>query len=136
MKKKIIEYFSDDRFAEYTGITIDEVEKNKAECSLILKDHHLNAKDYVQGGVIFTLADFTFAVAANAASVEGGTVGRTVSMSADIDFIKPGDGKMLYAQAQFVSEEGRISIYNVDVLNEQHEIIAKAKIKGFKKKDR
>lgn len=133
MKNRVIEYFNDDRFAEYTGITIDEVEKKKAECSLIIKDHHLNAKDFVQGGVIFTLADYTFAVAANADSIDIGSMGRTVSMSAEIDYIKPGDGEMLYALAQLISSEGRISIYGVDILNDRHEIIAKAKIKGFTK---
>ena len=133
LKNRVIKYFNDDRFAEYTGITIDEVEKNMAECSLEIKDHHLNAKDYVQGGVIFTLADYTFAVAANADSIDADSVGGTVSMSAEIDYIKPGDGKSLSARAEFISSEGRISHYGVDILNDRNEVIAKAKIKGFTK---
>ena len=36
-----------------------------ARCSLTLKPHHMNANNVPMGGAIFTLADFTCAVAAN-----------------------------------------------------------------------
>ena len=58
--------FANDIFAtEATGIHIDYVDEDTTVCSLQLDNRHLNAKGSVMGGVIFTLADFAFAIAAN-----------------------------------------------------------------------
>ena len=59
-------YFSNDKFAmKTTGIQIDDVKPLYAKCSLKITDAHKNAAGAVMGGAIFTLADFTFAVAVN-----------------------------------------------------------------------
>lgn len=63
---KVREQFKKDRFAtEATGITIEAVDENYAKCQLIVEEKHMNAAGSVMGGALFTLADFTFAVAAN-----------------------------------------------------------------------
>ena len=59
------EEFAGDRFAMGTGVRIEEVDDRYAKCSLQLTSRHLNAAGQTMGGAIFTLADFTFAVAAN-----------------------------------------------------------------------
>ena len=51
--------------SEQTGIKVDEVGKNYAKCSLEIGKQHCNAYGGVMGGVMFTLADFTFAVSSN-----------------------------------------------------------------------
>ena len=59
------EFFYKDKFAVDTGVTLDELSEDHAICSLKLTDNHRNAYGGVMGGVIFTLADFAFAVLSN-----------------------------------------------------------------------
>ena len=57
------EYFSQDRYAtEVTGAVIEEVGEGYARVSCKLTSCHLNARGFVMGGVMFTLADFAFVV--------------------------------------------------------------------------
>lgn len=79
---EVQERFKKDLFAtETTGIEIIDVGDHSAKCVLHLTSKHLNAMGAVMGGVIYTLADFAFAVAANHAVLD------TVSVSGDIKFI-------------------------------------------------
>lgn len=65
--------FSDDRFAtEATGIVIDHLDSHTAQCSLSLDGRHRNARGVAMGGVLFTLADFATAVAANSDCLSDG----------------------------------------------------------------
>ena len=60
---------------------------------MTLQPHHLNAAGTPQGGAIFTLADFAFAVAVNAYAE---TV--TVSLQHDITFLSPAKGSEVIAE--------------------------------------
>lgn len=55
--------FSGDRYAVHSGIIIEEAYEGYARCSMVIQPYHLNALDSVQGGALFTLGDFAFAVA-------------------------------------------------------------------------
>ena len=58
--------FANDRFAtKLCGANIESVTENEVVCSMEITEDHLNAVGTVMGGAIFTLADFTFAVASN-----------------------------------------------------------------------
>ena len=58
--------FADDLYAtQTTGIEIVEVGELYVKCMLHLAAKHKNAMGAVMGGVLYTLADFAFAVAAN-----------------------------------------------------------------------
>lgn len=82
--------FSADRFAtELTGIVIDHVGDHESRCSLTLQDCHRNARGAVMGGVLFTLADFAAAVAANNSDL------RWVSLDSTIHFLAPATGSSL-----------------------------------------
>ena len=60
------EFFKDDIFAtKMLGAKIEEARDDYAKCSFKIDSNHMNAKGIVMGGAIFTLADFTFAVATN-----------------------------------------------------------------------
>jgi len=75
-------WFSGDRFAtETTGIELAAAGPDYARCVLVPDGRHLNARGFVMGGAIFTLADFTFAAASN--SAESGCV----SMSSSISYL-------------------------------------------------
>ena len=86
----------------------------------------MNAGGVIQGGVVFTLADFAFAIATNCA----GTV--TVSLENNISYIAPAVGK-LTAIAKTVRETGKLTFCDVEVFNEGGEIIAKMSVTGYKK---
>ena len=81
--------FAADRYAtELTGIQIDLVADHEAHCSLTLETHHRNARGVAMGGVLFTLADFATAVAANTDCLADGDL-HWVSLDANIHFLSP-----------------------------------------------
>jgi len=55
--------FARDRFAAANGVRLLEAGPGLARACLRLRPSHLNGVDVVQGGAVFTLADFAFAVA-------------------------------------------------------------------------
>ena len=55
-----------DRFARGIGARLEEVRPDYARSVLTVGAKHLNAGDVCQGGVIYTLADLTFAAIVNA----------------------------------------------------------------------
>lgn len=81
--------FAADRFAtEAAGCEIRLAEPGHAICAMTLHPHHLNAAGTPQGGAIFTVADFAFAVAVNAFAEQV-----TVSLQHGITFLAPARGK-------------------------------------------
>ena len=85
------EFLMNDRFAALLGIELLETAHGKAKAKLVINDEHLNAVNIVQGGVIFTLADFTFAAAANSY----GKVAMAINVN--ISFLKAATKGTLYA---------------------------------------
>ena len=58
--------FGDDRFAtEACGCEVLEASEGHAVCAFTIAPTHLNAQGRVMGGAIFTLADFSLAIACN-----------------------------------------------------------------------
>ncbi len=123
--EKVKEYFKADVFAMNMGIEIMKCDAEESVCALPVTPDLYNAGGKVQGGAIFTLADFAFAVAANC---EGR---HTVSQSASVTFIKPGSGKMLYAKAKKNSSGKSTCHYSVFVTNELDTLIAHITVNGF-----
>lgn len=117
---------SNDRFVRTSGITLEKVEKHRAVAKLVLEDRHLNGADLVQGGAIYTLADFAFAAASNFS-------GRlTVTASAQISYLKPANGNYITATATIISESNSLCYAQVDVNNDQGELVARFNATGFR----
>jgi len=127
-KQKVIEFFKNDIYAtETTGIVIDEVDVNYAKCHFDINRGHLNAGNVVMGGAIYTLADFTFAVAANA----GNEV--TVSQTCQITYHAPAKGKSLYAVAKCVKSGRSTCFFITDIFNDEDTHVATVTSTGFRK---
>lgn len=126
--EQVKEYFKFDRFVKECNIEILEAYDGYCKCSMDIEDKLLNAMDSVHGGAIFTLADFTFAVAANF----GGN--STVTQSASISYIRAGKGKILYAEAKKVNETKSTCVYKIEVTDENGVIIAFATGNGHIKR--
>jgi len=124
-KEKLENFFIDDIFAMNMGIKIENVSNGCASCSMEINKSLYNAGNNVQGGAIFTLADFTFAVAANA------TGRHTVSQGANITFIRPGTGAKLTATAERISEGRSTCLYGVTVTDDKGKKVAYATVNGF-----
>ena len=117
-------FFAGDRFATENGAVIDEIGKHYAICSMELTPHHLNAAGRVMGGAVFMLADFAFAVASNFGHPADVT---TTSQST---FLRPSQGKMLYAKSQEL-RRGRTAVYyETSVTDDTGALIARVTASG------
>lgn len=128
METDMIQYVRNDKFAAHVGIELEKVEPGHAVVSLVLNENHLNGVGIVQGGVIFTLADYAFAAASNSMGVV------TLGINASISYFKSPRGKHLTAEANEVSRTNRLSHYNVDVFDEDKTLIARFNSTGYIKK--
>ena len=80
--------FAADRFATaLSGIEITAVGEHSAECRMKLGADHCNARGAAMGGVLFTLADFAAAVAANSDCFDSEL--HWVSLDATIHYLAP-----------------------------------------------
>ena len=120
------EFFYKDKFAVDTGITLDELTQEYALCSLELTDRHRNAYGGVMGGVIFTLADFAFAVLSNQIHQ------LTVAQQVDIHYLSAPKGDKLFAKATCRKSGRTSSIINVDISDDAGRDVAQFIGTGFK----
>ncbi len=112
--------FSKDRYAtEASGIVIEEVSENYAKCSMELKDIHRNAFGGVMGGAIYTLADFTFAVASNFDKER-----LTASLTGQASFLSMTKGSVLYAESELIKDGRQNCFYQIRVYDDLGKDIA------------
>jgi acyl-CoA thioesterase len=128
--QNIKQYFKHDQFAVRSGIELLEVAPGHAKAKMTLQPHHWNALQAVQGGAIFTLADFAFAAAANS----HGTV--AVAINVNITFMKAATTGTLWAEAREVSKNFKLGSYLVEVKDDQGELIANFQGLAYRKKDK
>ncbi|MGZ7068742.1 MAG: PaaI family thioesterase [Methanobacterium sp.] len=128
--EEVKKFFKKDKFAEYVGIELLEVEEGKALVKMEINEKHLNGIGTVHGGVLFTLADFAFAVAANSY----GNV--TVAINVNISYMKAAFNGVLYARAREISRNPKISTYTVDITDDEGELLAIFQGMAYTKKDK
>ncbi len=116
------DFFKDDRYAKMSAIEIEEVGELYARCSMKVQDLHLNARNAVMGGAIFTLADLCFGAAAD---------GQAVSMTSEINFLAPAFGPVLVAEAH-IRKDGRNIVYGQVDVTEGERLVACVAMTGFK----
>lgn len=78
-----------------------------------IEDRHLNGLDVAHGGVLFTLADYAFAIASNSG-------GRTsTGIQASMSFLAPVlAGTVLWASIREISRRKTLSVYEIELRNE------------------
>ena len=119
-------YFEGDRYAMITGVHLEELTDRFALASLALCDIHRNANGGIMGGVIFTLADFVFAVLSNHHHKP------TVAQQVSINYLGAPKGNQLTAKAVCKKDGGRTMVVNVDVTDNTGRDIAQFIGTGFK----
>ncbi len=129
MSDDLIGFFKNDRFASLTGVETIEAGIGYCKCKLHVSEKHLNAANVVQGGAIFTLADFAFAVASNS----HGQLALAVQVS--IVFLKSVGSGILYAEARELADPKRLGCYEVKVSDEAGDLVAQFNGIVYRKKE-
>jgi acyl-CoA thioesterase len=127
--EKVKQRLDNDQFARRCDIELLSVSPGCATARMTLHPHHLNGLGTVQGGAIFTLADFAFAAASNS----HGTV--AVAVNASITFMKPGGTGALWAEARELSKNPKIGTYSVEIKDDQGDLVAHFQGLAYRKKD-
>ena len=122
--------FKSDKYAELSNIELLTAGPGHATAKMTLHPHHLNALKTVQGGAIFTLADFAFAVACNS----HGTM--AVALDVSIVFMKAATTGILWAEAKEISKNFKVGLYVVDIKDDQGDLVAQFQGLAYRKKDK
>lgn len=111
--------FGSDTCSRWLGMTLEEIRTGYARMRMPVRPEFLNGHGICHGGLMFTLADSTFAFACNSHNVPA------VAAGCSIEYLKPvqgGDELLAEAREQMVS--GRHGIYDVRVTNRAGEVVA------------
>jgi acyl-CoA thioesterase len=126
----IVRCLKNDRFATHNDIELLEVRPGFARAKMMVRPHHWNGLGTVQGGAIFTLADFAFAAASNS----HGTVAVAVNVS--ISFLKAGRDGQLWAEAREIARNPKLGSYTVEVRDDAGDLVALFQGMAYRKQDK
>lgn len=130
MNNDVVEHMKKDAYANMLGLTLQYCQEGMAEVYLTVYEDMLNFHGSLNGGVIFSLADYAFAVASN--SYGQVAVGLNVHMS----YLAPGKvGDKLICTATETKKTPKIAVYQMIVKNESEEIIATMEGMVYRKKE-
>ena len=118
-------FFKEDKFARLAGLEIEEITPVKAVVSVQIQPEHLNANGSVQGGLLYTLADFTFAVLGNFLHPI------TVTQSGHIEYLRAASGRRLVATAKETERAGKNTVCEVVIRGEDGQIVCVCGFRGF-----
>lgn len=125
--EKARDFFYKDLYAtKLSGIQIDEVSEHYAKCTMKITENHKNAYGGVMGGAIFTLADFTFAVASNFNAPQ------TVSVTSQINYTGMAKGEKLIAEAKVIKDGRSTCLYEIIITDDKETQVAFVTITGMK----
>lgn len=121
--------FEKDRFAmNMAGVVIESIEDDVVVCSMEITDNHLNAVGSVMGGAIFTLADFTFAIAANFRKTD-----ITVTLDSHICYLGVAKGNKLFAKSRCIKQGYTSAFYDITITDNLGTSVAQVTITGYTK---
>lgn len=108
-----------DATSRMLGMVLREVGPGQAVMSMIVKPDHLNGHGICHGGIIFALADSTFAFACNSYNQIA------VAQHNSITYVSPGQpGEELTARAVEVARAGRSGTYDVTITAPDGRVVA------------
>jgi len=121
--------FDKDEFAKNCGIRLIDASPGHATSQMEVTGKHLNSVGVLHGGALFTLADFTFAVASNSHGK------LALAIDAEISFFKAIRFGVLTAVAREISLHEKLGTYVIDIFNETGELIANFKGTVYRKNE-
>jgi acyl-CoA thioesterase len=117
-------FFNADTFAKLAQVEVDSVTDECVTCHMDVTADHLNAAGGVQGGAIFTLGDFTFAIHCNLRLFADETSGVTVGQSCTISYLNAPKGKRIICKSACLSKGRNMSVYRMEFTDETGAAIA------------
>ncbi len=123
---KQIEVMMKDKFiCELIGIKLEETGKGFARAGLEIRENHLNGVGIVQGGVIYSIADYAFAAASNYSEE------KVVGVDTSISFVRAVSGGRIYAEAEEVSRSRSFAVCRVRVFDGGGNLLAVMNARGY-----
>ncbi len=109
----------DDRFAQGIGAQLTEIREGYAKTELTVEERHLNGAGVCQGGVMYTLADLSFAGVANCHGI------LTLGISNTITFLKSAQlGDHLTAECTELLDHKRLPYCDIRITNQDGDLVA------------
>jgi len=118
-------FFDADEYVKLSGIEIVGLTEKRAVVSAKIDKKHLNANGFVQGGMLYTLADFAFAVLANFLHPI------TVTQCGHINYIRAANATCLTATATETARAGHNTLSEVVITDENETIVCVCNFNGF-----
>ena len=110
---------NEDRFAKSIGAQLTEVWEGYACAELTVEEHHLNGAGVCQGGVMYTLADLSFAAVTNSHGI------LSLGISNTITFIKSAHlGERIKAECIELVNHHKLPYCDIKISNGKGEILA------------
>jgi acyl-CoA thioesterase len=104
---------------DFMGMELVSCEPGRAVMRMTVRDEMLNGHQICHGGLIFALADSTFAFACNSRNSV------TVASGCSIEFLRPAHaGDVLTCEGAEQVLQGRHGIYDMKVSNQRGEVVA------------
>ena len=120
-------FFANDKYAtEATGIIIEAVGEHYAKCSLKVDDRHKNAVGHVMGGVVYTMADLTFAISTNFRAERP-----TVTNVAQVSYLNSPEGGTLFSESRLIKDGRKICFYEIRIWDSTGKDIAIISMNGY-----
>ncbi len=120
-------FFEGDGFVKLAGIEIVTADEEKAVVKAKIDDRHRNANGAVQGGMLYTLADFAFAVLGN----HNHPV--TVTQVGQISYVKAAYTEEVTATAREKVRSGHTTVCEVTVQDDKGQVVCVCSFNGFVK---
>ena len=120
-------FFEKDGYVKLSGIEIVEVTKEKAVVRAKIGAEHVNVAGAVQGGMLYTVADFAFAVLGNYLHPT------TVTQGGHISYIRAARTSEITATATETVRVGHNCVSEVIIRNDKDEIVCVCSFNGFVK---
>lgn len=99
-----------DQVSKWLNIEVIEAKIGYVETQMVVRKNMLNAANVCHGGVIFSLADYTFALISN---IYGNVA---LAISANINFANPAfEGDILIAKAKELNKTKKTGLYSITI---------------------
>lgn len=111
--------YDTDRCSKWLGMTLEEIRPGYARMRMPVRPEFLNGLGICHGGLMFTLADSTFAFACNSYNIPA------VAAGCSIEFLAPVEGDdVLTAEAVEQALNGRHGVYDIRLTNQAGKVVA------------
>lgn len=122
-----IEMLAADRASQSLGMRVESVGPGRATVTMTVRDDMVNGHATCHGGIIFLLADSTFAFACNSYNR------KTVAQGCSIEYLAPAHaGDVLRASGVERSRSGRTGVYDIEVRDQHERVVALFRGKSYR----